>query len=332
MKISVVIPVYNVSAYLRECVDVVLAQSYTNIEVILVNDGSTDNSGAICDEYANQDARVRVIHQANAGLSEARNTGTRSACGDYLIYLDSDDKWSDIDFLEKLVNRAQQTNADVILFPCQRFVDNMKINTNGLSMFRPHDFVGRGMEVFERLVLTQQFPISACCKMIRLEILQKNKINFYPGLLGEDMDWNQRLMPHVQSMSYCNDVYYLYRERPNSITTTYRLKNAQDFCWILETWKQHWEISSESYKHVFLQYLALLYVTLVYKYLFIPKTDRKAVRSRILELSTLLRYSATKKSNRLLLLKRCVGSYGMLYIAAAVQYVKKKVCLIRGNE
>lgn len=324
MKISVVIPVYNVSAYLRECVDVVLAQSYTNIEVILVNDGSTDNSGAICDEYANQDARVRVIHQANAGLSEARNSGTRSACGDYLIYLDSDDKWSDIDFLEKLVNRAQQTNADVILFPCQRFVDNMKINTNGLSMFRPHDFVGRGMEVFERLVLTQQFPISACCKMIRLEILQKNKINFYPGLLGEDMDWNQRLMPHVQSMSYCNDVYYLYRERPNSITTTYRLKNAQDFCWILETWKQHWEISSESYKHVFLQYLAFLYVTLVYNYLFIPKTDRQVVRNRILELSTLLQYSATKKSNRLLLLKRYFGNYGMLYIAATVQYVRKK--------
>ena len=97
------------------------------------------------------------------------------------------------------------------------------------------------MEVFERLVLTQQFPTSAWSKMIRVEILQKNRINFYPGLLGEDMDWNQRLMPHVQSMSYCNDVYYLYRERPNSITTTYRLKNAQDFCWILETWKQHWE-------------------------------------------------------------------------------------------
>ncbi len=331
MKISVVIPVYNVSAYLRECVDVVLAQSYTNIEVILVNDGSTDNSGAICDEYANQDTRVRVIHQANAGLSEARNSGTRSACGDYLIYIDSDDKWSDVDFLEKLVDRAQQTNADVILFPCQRFVDNMKINTNGLSKFRPHDFVGSGMEVFERLVLTQQFPISAWSKMIRVEILQKNRINFYSGLLGEDMDWNQRLMPHVQSMSYCNDVYYLYRERPNSITTTYRLKNAQDFCWILETWKQHWEINSESYKHVFLQYLAFLYVTLVYKYLFIPKTDRKAVRSRILELSTLLRYSATKKSNRLRLLKRYVGSYGMLYIAAAVQYVRKKSLLNKGK-
>ena len=89
--ISIIVPVYNVEKYLNECIDSIIAQTYSNIEIILVNDGSTDASGKICDEYAEKDGRIKVIHQVNAGLSAARNAGMAVATGEYLYFVDSDD-------------------------------------------------------------------------------------------------------------------------------------------------------------------------------------------------------------------------------------------------
>ncbi len=103
MTISVVVPIYNVAAYLKECVDMVLSQTYQDLEVILVDDGSTDRSGLICDEYARLDNRVKVIHKINGGLSDARNAGLNVATGEYIIFLDSDDKWANVGFVENLV-------------------------------------------------------------------------------------------------------------------------------------------------------------------------------------------------------------------------------------
>ena len=114
LKISVIIPVYKVETYLHQCVDSVLSQTYENIEVILVDDGSPDSCPEICDQYANADARVKVIHQKNGGLSAARNAGVQCASGNYLAFLDSDDFWNDRTALERLVCRLQITNADVL--------------------------------------------------------------------------------------------------------------------------------------------------------------------------------------------------------------------------
>lgn len=114
LKISVVIPVYKVESYLHQCVDSVLSQTYENIEVILVDDGSPDSCPEICDQYANADTRVKVIHQKNGGLSAARNAGVQCASGNYLAFLDSDDFWNDRTALERLVCRLQITNADVL--------------------------------------------------------------------------------------------------------------------------------------------------------------------------------------------------------------------------
>ena len=111
-KITVIIPVYNVEKYLRKCLNSVLTQTYTNLEVILVDDGSPDNCPAICDEYAAQDERVRVIHQMNAGVSAARNAGLDAATGDYVGFVDSDD-WIEPDMYETLCRLATESNADM---------------------------------------------------------------------------------------------------------------------------------------------------------------------------------------------------------------------------
>ena len=110
--ISVIVPVYNIEAYLRKCIDSILAQTYTNLEIILVDDGSTDNSGEICNEYAAKDARIRVIHKGNGGLSSARNTGIDIATGKYIGFVDSDDYLAP-DMYEKLLGAIVNNHADI---------------------------------------------------------------------------------------------------------------------------------------------------------------------------------------------------------------------------
>ena len=113
--VSIVIPIYNVEKYLNECVDSVIVQTYHDLEIILVDDGSTDNSGKLCDEYKKIDDRIKVIHQKNGGLSAARNTGMDSAIGEYLYFLDSDD-YIEPQTVERLVDTIEQEKADIVLF------------------------------------------------------------------------------------------------------------------------------------------------------------------------------------------------------------------------
>ena len=114
MLISIIIPVYKVEKYLKRCVDSVIGQTYPNLQIILVDDGSPDNCPQICDEYAAQDKRIEVIHQANAGVSNARNNGLKVAKGDYILFIDSDDYIAP-DMCEKMLAFAQQTQADIVV-------------------------------------------------------------------------------------------------------------------------------------------------------------------------------------------------------------------------
>lgn len=111
-KISIIIPVYKVEPYLRQCLDSVVNQTYKNLEIILVDDGSPDNCGAICDEYAKKDERIRVIHKRNEGLPAARNEGIRAATGEWLAFVDSDD-WCELDYYEKLIDAVKGHEADI---------------------------------------------------------------------------------------------------------------------------------------------------------------------------------------------------------------------------
>ncbi len=318
MLISVIIPVYNVGQFLRECVDCVLQQSYRHLQVILVDDGSTDDSGALCDNYVSQDKRVMVIHKPNGGLSDARNAGLARATGEYVLFLDADDKWGSKDFVEQLVKKAEQTHPDLILFGSSRFTEGEAAAPD--VKFSSDDFYGSTEDIFCRLYKKNIFSMSACYKMICREVLIKNGIVFSKGLLGEDMDWVQRLLPCVKTMTCENGVYYCYRRREGSISVAFGRKNAEDFCLILEMWKIHWEKENN---RIYLGYLAYLYVTLVYDYYLLNADDRKALKNRILSLACLLDYSQTLKSRRLLWLRRMLGKGGMLVVAGSIGYVRK---------
>lgn len=216
--VSVIIPVYNVEQYLKQCVDSVLSQTYQNIEIILVDDGSTDYSGDICDQYKSTDKLIRVIHQKNAGLSEARNQGVDSAIGDYVYFLDSDD-WIQKEMLSSLIKRIQDTNADIVFFDSKSFEDSDKGYQIPQRYIRKHDYpTDDGLTVFEQMQANKEFHSAVPLMFIRKSFLDKSTIRFYPGILYEDMLFTFEVLTKAEKVAQCKEAFYQRRYRSNSIT------------------------------------------------------------------------------------------------------------------
>ena len=216
--ISVIIPVYNVEPYLRQCVDSVLAQSYMNYEILLVDDGSTDNSGTICDEYVSKDKRIKVIHQKNAGLSEARNRGFDSANGEYVYFLDSDD-WIQRETLSVLAQTAHDENADIVFFDSKSFEDSEKGYQIPQRYIRKHDYpAGKGLAVFEQMQTNKEFHSAVPLLFLGKAFLEGSGIRFYPGILYEDMLFTFEALTKADKVAQCRQPFYQRRYRNQSIT------------------------------------------------------------------------------------------------------------------
>ena len=226
MKISVIIPVYNVERYLCQCVDSVLAQDYTDLEIILVDDGSQDRCGAICDRYAEKDGRIHVIHKANGGLSDARNAGVSAATGEYVLFLDGDDLWGDSHAVTVLANRIAQTHPDVLHFSYMKwFADTGRKE----PYFQNVPDMPEGITLPEQLkYLTDRglYIASACNKLIRRSLLAE--LPFERGVYSEDICWCAQLMLRAGSMDFICANFYLYRQRSDSIRHTINDKKCKD--------------------------------------------------------------------------------------------------------
>ncbi len=218
---SIVVPVYKVEKYLEQCVDSLLSQSYTNIEVILVDDGSPDNCPQICDRYAQKDARVKVIHKEHGGASTARKAGVEAAAGGYIFSVDSDD-WIDEKCVET-VNEAilRNENPDVVCFGyynayADRFV-------KGGSAVPPGIYSGQRKRemIFPRLIQDENaryFSPSLCMKCIRRDLLTENLIGHGEAVIGEDMASTVLCVYYGESICVLEESLYYYRYNEDSIT------------------------------------------------------------------------------------------------------------------
>ncbi|MBQ6708633.1 MAG: glycosyltransferase family 2 protein [Clostridia bacterium] len=229
--ISVIVPVYNAEKYLHKCVDSILNNTYSDIEVILVDDGSPDNSPAICDEYAQKDSRVKVIHKKNARASAARNDGLKLAQGEYISFVDSDD-WIESDMLEKMFSTAKKYNADMVM------CDTVKRGEKDTKILQParEGFYSREQiekELFGSLIMFEniEFPItiSNCVLLIRKEIIDKNNIRYDEDIhYCEDALMGPKFLYHCQSFYYMKGNYfYNYRTNNQSTSQTFN-KNKWD--------------------------------------------------------------------------------------------------------
>lgn len=331
MKLSIVIPVYNVEQYLQSCVQSVLAQTYRDLQVILVDDGSTDSSGRLCDQLAQQDCRIQVVHKENGGLSSARNAGLEVATGDYVLFLDSDDYYADNQVLDTLVQALSKWEyPDALLFCRMDYYEQ-------LQSFYPEthydEFIINGfctpMECFAHLLQSQRFNMSACFQILKRSVLVDNDIQFVVGLRNEDIDWSMQLWHNLQSVKVINLYAYVYRHRENSITTTLCLQDYESYDYMFDKWKAIL-LPTDKNDLLYLQYLAYIYPTMVYGYLSLKNSDRKVVYTILTKHSDILKYASTSKSMRVVRLQRLFGlRLAIIILSVYAAYVKPIIRWIR---
>ena len=236
MLISIIIPVYKVEKYLEQCVKSVLSQTYRNIELILVDDGSPDSCPEMCDAFARQDARVKVIHKTNGGSSDARNVGTQAATGDYILYMDSDDFWSSTDDLAKLVTAAMETpECDFIGFNCSYYYEAEDKIVPWVKFDKEIVDTTSSDNCIEKLVASGVFPMSACMKLIKKDCILDNNIRFIKGTYGEDIPWFIELLKKSERCRFVNHYMYIYRKGlATSISGSFSYKKYSDLFNILK--------------------------------------------------------------------------------------------------
>ena len=216
--VSIIVPVYNVKRYLPACIESVLGQTYSDWELLLVDDGSTDGSGKLCDEYADLDNRVRVFHKENGGVSSARNLALDNMTGAFCIMLDSDDLIHP-SLLEDSLKIIHETQTDAVIYGYEKVDENFTLEQNQRKNETCSIEVLSTNEVVPEILLGQKFRMMACNKLYKKELWEGIR---YPlgRKYGDDTSVTYRLMSRCKKVAFTSTKYYYYRDRPNSALHT----------------------------------------------------------------------------------------------------------------
>ena len=307
---------YNAEEYLVECLESVLNQEYDDFELLLIDDGSTDDSPSMCDSYAQKDDRVKVMHKPNGGASDARNVGLKLALGDYVLFIDSDDYWNTPTVLTKINELIEKYDVDIVQFGQAKYYNfDKKIvfgaNRN-LSLYNGL----KNEDVINTLVERSNLTISACSMAISKEFILKNDIYFVVGKRTEDLEWTMKLYTCGPKWAFIDDVFYLYRiQRDGSVTATIDYKHLCDYCWMLEKSLEHINKCDEMVKSPLMSYImyqVTIAIALCYK-VSLPKTERKEILSRLKQIckGNITKYTLNKKVKLASLIYR-LGGYALM--------------------
>ncbi len=282
--ISVIIPVYNVEKYLEECVNSVLSQTYQNIEIILVDDGSTDPSGSLCDKFKAQNSNVQVIHQKNAGLSDARTAGLKLATGKYVYFLDSDDYIS-ADAFEKLCLIAENDSSDIVFFDAHSFLDesdeDIKQNYKRENSYQTKS----GIEIFSEMQKNGEFHSSVPLMFMRREFLSENNISFISGVYYEDMAFTFEALCLADIVSQCAESLYFRRYRKNSImTSTKNIKYFESIVFVYNRILQFAENNKLSENDAVKKYIIRIAYNVFNNHNALSKIDKKSASATFSEI------------------------------------------------
>lgn len=240
IKVSIIIPIYNVEEYLEECLLSALKQTLKEIEIICVNDGTPDNSMDIVNKYAKEDSRIVIVEKENGGLSSARNAGMAAAKGEYVYFLDSDDYILE-DAMEVLYKQAHDNDLDDIYFDAESFFESEDLKEE-MSVYvdyyvRKADYsqIVTGLEMLKKMDENNEFRPSACLQMAKREFLLENKIQFYNGIIHEDNLFSLECMLEAKRVKHVPQQFYMRRVRAESImTATKEFKSSFGYYMCLE--------------------------------------------------------------------------------------------------
>lgn len=300
--ISIVVPVYNVAYLLERCIKSILNQTYRNLEIILVDDGSTDESGKLCDHYSKNDGRINVIHKTNGGLSSARNAGTKISNGKYLLFVDSDD-WIKPNMVEILYNQIIRTQADI----CVCGISPTDGNTVQHLEWFNKDLVLSKQKALDKLIKCELFTSHAWNKLYRTDIIIK--FPFPEGKLYEDIYVMHNIFSECNSIAVVKDYLYFYYQRPNSITTVHNLKNRIAY---VDAFKaRYYDIKSNSkYEEILRGQIAVVEALVIIQSK-ISKGERKTFKNELMQIKKDLR-----KTNNLQVKKNATKQQYVYFCAA----------------
>jgi len=259
MKISIIIPVYNSTLYLKQCVESILAQTYHNFEILLVDDGSTDDSPMLCDEYAQKDDRIVTIHKQNGGTSDARNVGLEKASGDYITFMDNDDYWSDPDALCDIIKVISETEPDVVMHANMVYWQDKNRTVNPSSFDRTLVSGKKRKEAVENLIKAGMLSVTVWTKLVKTSLIREHDLYFKKGIRNEDTDWIARMLIYAERFEWYDKPFYVYRKGHETAQTSQKMKYymVNDLKNIIIEYTQYAEkYLDQEYRKVFYAYLA----------------------------------------------------------------------------
>lgn len=238
--VSIILPVYNVEEYLEECFNSIVEQTYSNIEIIFVDDGSTDNSANLLDRYKEIDSRVKVFHKENGGVSSAKNTGLKYANGDYITFIDPDDYVSN-DYVEYLLSLVSDNNADIAY--TTKFFDNYNTTQVDEELIK---VVDSDEALYQ--ILTYQISVAVWNKIYKKDLLLNNNISFYEDIfMGEGFNFNVLAFKHAKRIATSNKKIYFYRrDNNNSATTKFKIEKWENAILAIERIKLNLDSKTNS--------------------------------------------------------------------------------------
>ena len=325
MLVSFIVPVYNVEKYLEECVNSLRQQTIKDVEIILVDDGSSDGSSAICDNFEKIDKRVKVIHKINGGLSDARNVGLNIAQGDYVIFIDSDDFWANEKNLEQLLVEFEKTpECDFIGFNCSYYYPSLNKIVKWVKYASEIENPISPKDCITKLVESGTFPMSACLKIFKRSLLQNN-IEFIKNIYSEDIPWFIELLKKTNYCRFVNLYIYMYRKEVcNSISSSFSIKKFTDVFnslkqGVLENIKE-WD---EKANAALMSFWAYEYCILIGMLGFMSDEERKVWRPILKEYEWLLNYKLNPKVRLISIIKKMFGYIVMEILLG--KYIKTRM-------
>jgi glycosyltransferase involved in cell wall biosynthesis len=236
--VTVIVPVFNVAAFLPQCAESVLGQTYDDIEVLLIDDGSNDGSAALCDAYAARDTRVRVVHQTNRGLSAARNAGLALARGEFVLFVDGDD-WIAPHLLATCMAAAQKTGAEVVQFACCFVRDDAIVPFEGSVVGWDHFTPARRLAYFYQYQLSSNV-YNAWLRLLRRDFIERYALRFADTrqVVYEDVLFGNCLWAVAQSAVFLREPLYFYRQREGSLLTSQSSLGAARIAGLIENTRQ----------------------------------------------------------------------------------------------
>lgn len=293
--ISIIIPIYNVESYLNRCLDSILYQSCKRFELILVNDGSTDNSADICKNYACADSRINLINKKNSGASSARNEGIKAASGKYILFIDGDD-YIENSSLEKIINWLNENSgSDIVFLKSVSVLPNGRFEKN--DVYSRDDYYKKShIDILSYFATHDPLPVCVWNKLIKREVIAANSIYFTEGIICEDVDFCIRLYMHAKTYDYFDAMYYYYRkDRIGSVMNVNTEKKYYSLLDIIKHWALLAETEYKNYALYIYKILAFQYCMMLPMYKKLPKEKQICEKQNVASLAWLLKYPGDKR-------------------------------------